>query len=66
QEYRIPALLIVVGFLAHWQPDSWERGITRTLARVPFVMQSLILAIVIWVLFQARSADIQPFIYFQF
>lgn len=66
QEYRIPALLIVVGFLAHWQPDSWERGFTRTLARVPFVMQSLILAVVIWVLFQARSADIQPFIYFQF
>jgi len=65
-EYRITAILIILGFLAHWQPDSWELRYTRILARVPIVIQSLALALVIWILFQARSADIQPFIYFQF
>lgn len=65
-EYRIPALLIIIGYLAHWQPDSWEKGYAKALAKVPLVLQSLALAVVIWILFQARSADIQPFIYFQF
>lgn len=66
QEYRIPAILIVIGYLAHWQPDSWERTFSKTLAKVPLILQALALALVIWILFQARSADIQPFIYFQF
>jgi len=65
-EYRVPAILLVLGYLAHWQPDSWERFFGKTLAKLPIVIQALALSIVIWILFQARSADIQPFIYFQF
>jgi D-alanyl-lipoteichoic acid acyltransferase DltB (MBOAT superfamily) len=65
-EYRVIALLIVIGFLAHWQPDSWEKSYRNFLARLPLPLQSLIMALVIWILFQARSSDIQPFIYFQF
>lgn len=65
-EYRIPAILIMIGFLAHYLPDNWERWQERTLLRLPWIVQSLILAFVIWILFQAKSSDIQPFIYFQF
>ncbi|MFA7543909.1 MAG: MBOAT family O-acyltransferase, partial [Candidatus Cloacimonadaceae bacterium] len=64
--YRIPALLMVIGFIAHYLPDNWERWQERVLMRLPWVAQSLVLAFVIWILFQAKSADIQPFIYFQF
>jgi len=65
-EYKLVAILIGAGFLFHWMPDSFELGFEKLLRRTPLVFQSLILAVVIWVLFQARSADIQPFIYFQF
>lgn len=65
-EYKLVAILIGAGFLFHWMPDSFELGFERMLRKTPLVFQSLILACVIWILFQARSADIQPFIYFQF
>ena len=65
-EYQIIAYLIVIGFLAHWQPDSWQRAYERFLGKMPWPVKSLALALVIWILFQAKSADIQPFIYFQF
>lgn len=65
-EYRIVAILLLTGYIFHWMPDSFELGFEKVLRKTPLVFQSLILAFVIWVLFQARSADIQPFIYFQF
>jgi len=65
-KYSVPAVLIALGYLAHWQPDSWERHFGSILRKMPVFVQSSLLALVIWILFQARSADIQPFIYFQF
>ncbi len=66
QGYRLVGILIVLGYIFHWLPDLLERRFERGLTRVPILAQSLVLAIVVWVLFQARSSDIQPFIYFQF
>jgi uncharacterized protein YggT (Ycf19 family) len=65
-EYRIVAMLILIGFLSHMQPDSWEKRYQSFLVKLPLPLQSLLMAFIIWILFQARSADIQPFIYFQF
>jgi D-alanyl-lipoteichoic acid acyltransferase DltB (MBOAT superfamily) len=65
-EYRLVAILLAAGYLFHWMPDSFELNFQRVLRKTPLVFQSLMLAVVIWILFQARSADIQPFIYFQF
>ncbi|MCB5261213.1 MAG: MBOAT family protein [Candidatus Cloacimonetes bacterium] len=65
-EYQIIAYLIVIGFLAHWQPDSWQQAYERFLGKMPWPIKSLALALVIWILYQAKSADLQPFIYFQF
>ncbi len=64
--YQVVAILIAFGYLIHWLPDRADRGFALALRKAPLVVQSLLLAAVIWVLFQARSADIQPFIYFQF
>lgn len=65
-QYRMVAILIGAGFLFHWLPDSFDLHFEKFLRQVPVPVQSLFLALVIWILFQARSADIQPFIYFQF
>lgn len=64
--YQLVAVLIAFGYIIHFIPNSFDRGFEWLLKRTPLVFQSLLLAVVIWVLFQARSADIQPFIYFQF
>ncbi|MDZ4182015.1 MAG: MBOAT family O-acyltransferase, partial [Candidatus Cloacimonadaceae bacterium] len=64
-KFQVVAFLIFAGYLFHWLPDSLERRFELSLRKMPLVFQSLLLAMVIWILFQARSADIQPFIYFQ-
>jgi len=64
--YKVVALLICAGFLFHWIPDNWDSRLQRWMKAVPIPVQSLLLALVIWLVYQAKSADIQPFIYFQF
>ncbi|HPV14138.1 MAG TPA: MBOAT family protein [Candidatus Cloacimonadota bacterium] len=66
QGYPVVAFLIAFGYLIHFIPQKWDKGYEIVLRRSPLILQSLILAVVIWILFQAKSADIQPFIYFQF
>ena len=66
QEYQVVAALIAVGYLLHWLPKKFKTGVEGFLQKSPVPAQAFYLAVVIWVLFQFRSADIQPFIYFQF
>lgn len=63
---QMVAALIVIGYLSHWMPQKLSFGFERVLHKTPVPIQALLLAIIIWVLFQFRSAGIQPFIYFQF
>nr|MDK2851489.1 alginate O-acetyltransferase complex protein AlgI [Candidatus Cloacimonadota bacterium] len=65
-EYPIVAIVILIGFLSHWQPDSWQRFYERLFRQMPLPIKSLTIALIIWILYQVRSADLQPFIYFQF
>lgn len=65
-QYQIIAFLIVLGYLMHWTPEAWKGSMQKAIRRSPIIVQSLMLAIIIWLLFQTGSADIQPFIYFQF
>ena len=65
-EYTPVAVLIALGYLFHWIPGRAVSGFEKTMIKVPVYAQSIILAFVIWIVFQAKSADIQPFIYFQF
>ncbi|MDI3503083.1 MAG: alginate O-acetyltransferase complex protein AlgI [Candidatus Cloacimonadota bacterium] len=64
--YQVIAFLIIIGFLAHWQPDSWEKFYQNAIQKMPWPARSLLMAAVIWILYQSKSADLQPFIYFQF
>ena len=66
REYRIVGLAIIIGFLAHWQPDSWDKAYKDLFKKMPLPIKSLTIALIIWILYQVRSADLQPFIYFQF
>ena len=55
-----------LGYLLHFLPDRWETALTRLVVRLPLLGKALLLVIVIYVVAQMKSAEIQPFIYFQF
>ncbi|MDD2331019.1 MAG: MBOAT family protein [Candidatus Cloacimonetes bacterium] len=64
--YRNVGILILLGFIFHWLPARFSLGFESVLKKIPLPLQATLLALVIWILFQARASDIQPFIYFQF
>ena len=66
QGYPLVFLLIGIGFFLHFAPKSWEKWFQRTITASPLLVKALVITAVIILIMQIKSADIQPFIYFQF
>ncbi|GAD04379.1 probable poly (beta-D-mannuronate) O-acetylase [Porphyromonas crevioricanis JCM 15906] len=64
--YPYVFLLMLLGYLAHFTPKKWDLGIRSVVSRSPFVLQAFYLLIAVFIVFQIKSAEVQPFIYFQF
>ena len=64
--YRIVAALMGLGFFLHFAPHKLDEWTQTIMLKMPIIVQSAVLAFFIWIYLQVRSADIQPFIYFQF
>lgn len=58
--------LMLLGYLLHFTPDSWQGWVERQVVRLPLLLQALLIVVVIFIVIQVKSSDIQPFIYFQF
>lgn len=64
--YKSVFLLFTIGYLLHFIPVSIIQKTQLEVAKSPSFVQALILVSVIWLIIQTKSANIQPFIYFQF
>lgn len=64
--YKGVFFLLLIGYTLHFVPDSVVSRAQGLLTRFPLLIQAMILAIVIFVVIQVKSAGVQPFIYFQF
>ena len=58
--------LMLLGFLLHFAPDSWQNACCRGVVKLPLLGKALLLVVLIYLVIQIKSSDIQPFIYFQF
>jgi alginate O-acetyltransferase complex protein AlgI len=58
--------LIAFGYLSHWLPDSWQEWFISRLSRMNIIVYAFLIVVVIYIVIQIKSSDIQPFIYFQF
>jgi D-alanyl-lipoteichoic acid acyltransferase DltB (MBOAT superfamily) len=63
--YKIFAI-IFLGLFLHWLPSSFKESYRGWFIKAPVVIKIMITLIVIFIIFQVKSAEIQPFIYFQF
>ena len=66
ESYWIIFALMLGGFIIHWLPKSFKDKYTNWFIQMPIWIKVLIAVIVVIILYQAKSAEIQPFIYFQF
>lgn len=64
--YRLVFSFMVLGFVLHFLPRQVRRGASRALTRSHFIVQLFLLSALVFIVFQVKSADVQPFIYFQF
>jgi alginate O-acetyltransferase complex protein AlgI len=63
--YKIFAI-IIIGLLIHWLPISFKEYYRGKFIQSNIVIKVLIVVLVVFLIYQAKSAEIQPFIYFQF
>jgi D-alanyl-lipoteichoic acid acyltransferase DltB (MBOAT superfamily) len=64
--YWMVFAMIVGGYILHFVPDSWQEGFILMLKRGGVIVCALLIALVIFIVIQVKSSEIQPFIYFQF
>ena len=64
--YTYVFLLIVAGFLLHWLPAQTKEVIRGYFIQMNIVIKIIVIIIVVLILYQAISAELQPFIYFRF
>ena len=64
--YGLVFFLMALGYIMHFLPDSWNQKCERGVIRLPLFLQAILFIVVIYIVIQVKSSDIQPFIYFQF
>ena len=64
--YRAVLLVILTGYLIHWIPERMKEYYRNLFSSVPVPVMGLAVVVAVFLLYQAMSADMQPFIYFQF
>lgn len=58
--------LFVFGMIIHWLPERFKRRYRYSFAKLPLPVMMLVCVLVILVIYQFVTAEMQPFIYFQF
>ena len=64
--YKAVALLMLLGYVLHFMPESLSAKTRGFVTRCPLVVKALLIVILVWIVIQIKSSDVQPFIYFQF
>jgi alginate O-acetyltransferase complex protein AlgI len=64
--YKLVVLFMFIGYLLHFMPESLELKTEKLVSRSPFLLKIVYLSLIIFLVIQIKSSEIQPFIYFQF
>ena len=64
--YRSVFLLFLLGMVIHWLPEDWKRRYRLAFASLPLPVMSIVCILAVFIIYQFVSAEMQPFIYFQF
>lgn len=64
--YRWVVLMFVAGMIIHWLPTNWKRRYRLWFTAMPVWAIVIAVCVAIVFIYQFVTADMQPFIYFQF
>lgn len=63
--WRVFALMLL-GFVLHFAPVKWETSFANGVIRMPMLAKVALIVLLVFMVVQVKSSDIQPFIYFKF
>ncbi len=58
--------LMLLAMVIHWLPSGFKEYYRGLFIRTPTALKVIVVVLVVFVIYQLRTAEIQPFIYFQF
>jgi D-alanyl-lipoteichoic acid acyltransferase DltB (MBOAT superfamily) len=64
--YKWVFLVMLLGYITHWISNKWKLALLNWYIKTPVWAKVLIAVVVVFIIYQSWSADLQPFIYFQF
>lgn len=64
--YSLTFVLMIIGYALHLTPDSVTEQVKESVVGMPLLAKALCIVAVIFLVIQTKSAEVQPFIYFQF
>lgn len=64
--YKNIIILFVLGMIIHWLPENFKRRYRLWFALQPIGVMVITTCIIVFVVYQFMTADLQKFIYFQF
>ena len=64
--YKVVLFLMVLGFVLHFLPDDMSQVVEQRVVNMSLIGKAACIVAVIVIVIQAKSAEVQPFIYFQF
>jgi len=59
-------ILLIIGFAMHSTPNKWNEKIQESFIKSPYFIKMVVFVVLVQLVIQLKSADVQPFIYFQF
>mgnify|MGYP001167322530 FL=1 len=59
-------ILIGIGFALHFMPRRAEESFFNLVQRTPLIGKAILIVVLVFIVIQIKSSDIQPFIYFKF
>jgi alginate O-acetyltransferase complex protein AlgI len=64
--YKTVFLVMLCGYMIHWIPERIKEWYRNFFSSSPMPVMGVYVVVAVFLLYQAMSADMQPFIYFQF
>ena len=64
--YKSVFLLMLFAYLVHWLPANTQELVRESFIKTPLYVKVLATVLLIFIIYQSVSAELQPFIYYQF
>jgi D-alanyl-lipoteichoic acid acyltransferase DltB (MBOAT superfamily) len=64
--FKLVFAVMIFGYILHWLPQGWKDSWMNWFIRIPHWVKVIIVVVLVFLIYQSQTSDLQPFIYFQF